>query len=144
MKHVMAIWGLFFTAFSYGFLILIASLMDLNFPSYIDQVRNFSFGIRLLILAAVISPGLPGFIRAIRNTKKFVLALDNNCLNSGKDELAKMLMLYIAGFEWVCFLGFAAFFLGFPIIWSIVGLIIGTLCKLSYIPIFLKVNFSHF
>ena len=135
----MTFWALPFTALFYGFTILIISLFDPNNLSFLNQMRGFSFGIRLLILAAIAIVGLPNFMRAIRNTKSLVLAIDNNT-NIEKDELANKIFFYTSGFEVICLIGLVAFLLGFPIMWSIVALIVGTLCKLYYIPIFLKLK----
>jgi hypothetical protein len=135
--NVIVFWGLPFTAFCYGICILVISLVGTNPFNY--YMRGVSTGIKFLILGAFAIFGLPGILRALKNTKKLIRDIENN-EKPDKDELAVKIILYTAGFEIVCVLGLWSFFLDFPILWSIIGLIVGTLCKLYYVPIFLKLN----
>ena len=135
--NVIAFWGLPFTAFSYGLCILVISLVGTNPFNY--YTRGFSTGIKFLILGAFAIFGLPGILRALKNTKKLIRDIENN-ENVEKDKLAVKIILCTAGYEIVCYLGLVSFFLGFPILWSIIGLIVGTLCKLYYVPVFLRLN----
>ncbi len=135
--NVIAFWGLPFTAFGYGICILVISLVGTNPFNY--YTRGFSTGIKFLILGAFAIFGLPGLLRALKNTKKLVRDIENN-VNVEKDKLTVKIILYTTGFEIVCMLGFLSFLLGFPVLWSIIGLSVGTLCKLYYVPIFLRLN----
>jgi hypothetical protein len=137
MKRINVFWGLPFTAFSYGLCILVLSLVGTNPISF--YTRGFSTGIKFLILGAFAIFGLPGILRALKNTKILIRDIENN-VNVDKDKLAVKIIQYTVAFEIVCILGFLSFFLEFPILWSIIGLIVGTMCKLYYVPIFLRLN----
>jgi len=134
--NVIVFWGLLFTALAYGLCILVISLVGTNSLNYI---RSFSTGIKFLILGAFAIFGLPGILRALRNTKILTQDIERN-EKLDKDTVSVQIILYTAGFEIVCVLGLLSFLLEFPILWSIIGLIVGTMCKLYYVPIFLKLK----
>ena len=134
---IVLFWALHFTILCYGINIFIS----LQNPNSLSSLNNLSNDIKFLILGAFAIAFLPATLRTLRNRKKLIRDIDEST-GLEKNKLAIRIIKFTVGFEVICVLGYLSFCLGFSILWSIIGLIVGTLCKLSYVPVFLKLKKS--
>jgi hypothetical protein len=137
LRLSMVFWGLVLTAICYGIVMYSLSFYDPTRLPMVSVLRSQGTGLKMFMLLGVALLGLPKIVRAFRGTRALSSPL-NRGAGGGCVALREKIIYYASGFETACVVGLLSYVLGFPVVWGVIGLVLGTICKCYYVPMFLK------